>query len=432
MMNSANPADADAGPGRDRCCEPGVLEEIACRATGIEAQAEYNKVHAQALKDAQVAYAGARARYAKARHDAAPLVAKARKDLDVPIERIRCQLEEDDRECLERAFAHVVHRLERCGAHQGCCCDDLDDVEDSHPDDVPGRRAMLERTVAEATECFHRLIAEPGEAAPPGGGTGTGTEGGTSAAAGAAGTGTPAVTAAVPGVPGLSGSPGAPAAAATAVATPAASTSADGGDRDGDEDDGWEAVVPLPERVTALQAEIHAIASAPENSDPAELYAAALVAERHLDTVWHGFGNVNDYVDCLCRSLTCMVKGHAAISILVRKDAVHYCYRDAWRKACKRLEKETAAEVVAEYLRICTGEDPCAPDDDCHDHDHHDHDHHDHDHHDHGERPGYGDRDDYGGQTAPMPEPEPAPPPRRGPRQRRRPYTDESGGYRAP
>ena len=124
MMNMATPADAEARPGRNRCCDPGALEELACRAKGIAKQAAYNAEHKQELQDAQDAYAGARDRYTTARHDAAPLVAKARNDLDGLVDKIRCQLERDDQECLERAFAHVVRRLDRCGLHIGCCCDE--------------------------------------------------------------------------------------------------------------------------------------------------------------------------------------------------------------------------------------------------------------------------------------------------------------------
>jgi hypothetical protein len=468
MMNAANPTHAEAGPGHNRCCEPGVLEEIACRATGIEKQAAYNAEHAQELKDAQHAYAAARARYSKARHDATPLVAKARRDLDELVDRIRCQLDPDDLECLERAFAHVVKRLNRCGVHVGRCCEDcdIDDVEDCDPDDVPGRRARLERQVAEATACFARLIAEPGEPAPP-------PDGGTASTASGPGDGgsTTSGGAVVPTAGTISSGAAARGGSATAAtpststATTAAATAAtpSGGTTGAGASAGGEHAVPLPQRVADLRAEIDAIAKAlaEGSAEATELYAAVLVARRHLDTVWQGFGNVNEYMECLCRSLTCRVTGHGAISVLVRKEAVHECYRDSWRKACKRLADETAAEVMAEYLRICSEDEGGSDEeyDDEHNDEgegghHHGAGHHRHDRdrrlqqdHDDGSDTDIetdtdtdGNGNGNGERRRPRPQGRPSEPPadddrppRRAPRPRpRRPYTDESGGYQAP
>jgi len=83
-----------------------------------------------------------------------------------------------------------------------------------------------------------------------------------------------------------------------------------------------------------------------------ELYAAALVARDHLETLWRGFANVNAYVDCLCRALTCQIKGYAAISQLKGKEAVHKCHREQDLAACVKLRDHTTDEVMAEYIRL--------------------------------------------------------------------------------
>ena len=98
----------------------------------------------------------------------------------------------------------------------------------------------------------------------------------------------------------------------------------------------------LPARVKALQDEIEAISKAAADGswEPAKLYAAVLVARRHLKDVWRGFANVNEYMECLCRALTCMIKGHAAIGELTRQDAVNKCHRESRKAACEHLEQQ--------------------------------------------------------------------------------------------
>jgi hypothetical protein len=263
------------------------------------------------------------------------------------------------------------------------------------------------------------------------------------------------------------------------VPPPAAGTTAVESAEDDDESEENE-VVSLPERVENLQAEIDQIAEdLAGGGDPIELYAAAIVARRHLKTIWLGFDTVNEYMDCLCGCLTTMIDGHHRISVLVRRAAVEDCYRKSWRAACRRLEEDAAAEVVAKYLRICADDDHDGggghgggghgggghggggyrpPDDDqggddgggqgyrssrrgrgsADDDDDDDIDVNiqvnvdaDDDDDDDGPRPRRGRVT----RTAREPEPEPEPvaaPPRRGGRKPRRPYNDESGSYRAP
>ncbi|GAB3307771.1 hypothetical protein GCM10027451_16100 [Geodermatophilus aquaeductus] len=120
----------------------------------------------------------------------------------------------------------------------------------------------------------------------------------------------------------------------------------------------------LTERVTAVQAEIADIATKtsgnPETTDFRRLYAAALVARRHSSAVRRGFVDVNAYVDCICEVLACMLKGHAAIAELKRREAVAKCHEDAGVAACTLLRTNTVDEVMAEYLRL---QDEYGPDD---------------------------------------------------------------------
>jgi hypothetical protein len=115
----------------------------------------------------------------------------------------------------------------------------------------------------------------------------------------------------------------------------------------------------LTERVTTVRAEIADIATKvsgnPLTTDFVRLYAAALVARRHLMAVQRGFDDVNAYVDCICKVLTCMLKGHAAIAELKRRQAVHNCYRDGKVAACELLKTTTVDEVISEYLKIAVG-----------------------------------------------------------------------------
>ena len=112
----------------------------------------------------------------------------------------------------------------------------------------------------------------------------------------------------------------------------------------------------LAERVTAVQAEITdiqtKIAAAPDPANLRRLYAAALVARRHLKWVWRGFTNVNAYIDCLCQAFSCMLRGHAAIADLKRRLAVAQCHQDADAAACEYLRENTVDEVLAAYLKI--------------------------------------------------------------------------------
>lgn len=351
---------AERGGERDheRCsrCDPGLLDELKCQATGIQAQAAYNAEHKAELDKARDAFKTARTDYNSARSDAIPKVDKAREDLEGLHDRVRCLLDREDAECIDIAFGRVVEQLDRCGHGRGCCCDgdcDYDDIRDCDPDDVPGRKAVIEKRTKEAQKCFWTLIGEytvvTTEPAPSG-----------EAPAGTAGT-APATPA---GTAPAAATPAAPAPATTSAPAPvsaSATSAASAADAAAPAPADDAALAALPARVKALQDEIDKISKAAADGswEPAKLYAAVLVARRHLKDVWDGFADVNEYMECLCQALTCTVKGHAAIGELTRQEAVHQCYRDSWKNACEHLAQYTVEEVLAEYLRVC---EPCDED----------------------------------------------------------------------
>ena len=339
------------------CCDPGLLDDLKCKAKGIAEQAKYNEEHGQELDNARTAFEAARAAYDKARRKAEPQVAEARRYLEDLEDRIRCQLDHEQLECVDRAFGRVVERLDRCGHERGCCCDEDcdydDDVRDCDPDDVHGRLALIERRTKEAADCFWDLIGEhtvptpaptptPTPASTPAPGPAPAPAPAPAAEAARVAAAAPAPVVAAAGAPAPA-APAAPAAAAPAPTPPSDPA--------------------LPARVKAVQGEIEALAKATNDGswEPTKLYAALLVARRHLHNVWRGFANVNEYMECLCRALTCMIKGHAAIGELTRQAAVNKCHRDCWKAGCKYLGENTVAEVLAEYLRVCAEDDECEP-----------------------------------------------------------------------
>jgi hypothetical protein len=135
----------------------------------------------------------------------------------------------------------------------------------------------------------------------------------------------------------------------------------------------------LAKRVDDLKTEVADIvtkmASDSRSVDFKALYAAALVARYHLETIWRGFEHVNAYVDCLCRALTCQLKGFTAVSHLKGRQAVHQCHKDQEAAACQRLKDHTADYVMAEYIRLRSEPHPDEDNGDRHDDHRGDHDH---------------------------------------------------------
>src|SRR5271154_587822 len=148
-----SPGGEERDHGRNSDCDPGLLDDLKCKAQGIAKQAEYNAAHGQELDTARAAYMTARAAYNTVRGAAEPLVAEAHRQLEELEDRVRCQLDREGVECINLAFGRIVERLNLCGHERGCCCegdcDFDDDVRDCDPDDVPGHLAVIERHTKE-------------------------------------------------------------------------------------------------------------------------------------------------------------------------------------------------------------------------------------------------------------------------------------------
>jgi hypothetical protein len=286
--------DDDSGCGRhSECadCDPDLIDDLACQAEGIQAQADYNKQTQEELKKASDDYTTARSAYRAARAAAAAEVQDLRHQVKQLVERIRCQIKQDRVvDCLDEAFEHICHRLKKCGVGGGCCSTDDCDYDKTCPDsyaELVSRIAEYQDRLAHEKSCFNALIGE---------------------------------------------------------------------------------AQALTQRVADAKQEIDDIDAALKG-DPATLdlkrqYAAALVAQRHLkwDMIWNGFKHTQDYIDCLCRALTCWTKANDAISVLTGCQAVMDCQKKAREKCCDDLRTKTVDEVVLEYERIC-GSERCKDDD---------------------------------------------------------------------
>ncbi len=272
-------------------CDPGLIDDLACQSEGVAAQAAYNAEQQPVLKQASVDYATARGAYRAARSAATLEVQDLRHQVKQLIERIRCQIKQDEVvDCLDRAFRCVCRELDACGSGGGCCTTAECEVDKTCPDDydeLVSRIVEYEARVVREQACFTSLVAEP---------------------------------------------------------------------------------QALTDRVAAAKAEVDAI-NAELGGDPAtvdvkKLYVSALVAQRHLGEIWNGFPQTQDYIDCLCRTLTCWTKTIDAVSVLTGCRAVADCKDRVRRTHCEDLATKTVEEVLLEYERLC-GSESCDDDDDC-------------------------------------------------------------------
>jgi hypothetical protein len=137
----------------------------------------------------------------------------------------------------------------------------------------------------------------------------------------------------------------------------------------------------LPARAASIKAEGASIAAYlcadDRNKDLVRLYVRALVAKWQLEPkqLWKGYKTVNDYVDCLCKSLTNAMHGWEAIAVLEGIRAECECKAAGQTAACDKKQSDIVAEVIAEYIRCCPPDDSDGSNDndDCgcgHDHKH--------------------------------------------------------------
>jgi len=122
-----------------------------------------------------------------------------------------------------------------------------------------------------------------------------------------------------------------------------------------------DALVKRVEAVKALVDTINtSLAADQATTDLKRVYATALVANRDIHRIWAGFEQTHDFVDCLCRALSCWTKGCEAISILTGAKAVAECKQAAQKAHCDALKTNTVDEILACYDKICPNDRPCS------------------------------------------------------------------------
>jgi hypothetical protein len=117
----------------------------------------------------------------------------------------------------------------------------------------------------------------------------------------------------------------------------------------------------LRDRVAARTADVARITAALGGDaaalDLKQTYADALVTKWKISRVWQGFGQVQDFVDCLCGALTCWTRGCEAVYVLTGAKAVVDCKDDAKAAYCTKLWTETVQQILARYDRRCARRD---------------------------------------------------------------------------
>lgn len=330
--------------------------EILCQAEGIKARAAYDAEHAGAPSPER--YEQARLAYGESRYAVTPLLDDLQTKLDDAMHEITCRIDDPDKlDCLDRSWQQVRRRLRDCRA-AGCCVERYEfhrAPKDAEVEELKATEARYAYVTWHAATCFDRLAREPEllrqrvvdltseimtiyyqvfpEKMPP--------------AAPVKAESTPA------------------AVAIEGAGVPQSDANQVGGDT----------------QVKGVSEE-----EAPPSGKPdwPNLYAAGLVAGSHLDHVYWGFDDPQDYVRCLCRAMKVAMEGHAAIAELCGELRVREARWEERNKCCKRLKEHAAAEIMPGYVRCVRGdpdtdEEPGCEDcdDDDHDHPHHHHDHDD-------------------------------------------------------
>jgi len=291
---SGYPDDEDDCPpprDTDPNCDPKLVDEVACKARGVAAQATYNLTFHDDLEKAKTDYDATRTEYRNRRHEAALQVQDMRHQIRHLVERIKCLIEQRRVwRCLDESFEEILGQLRHCEIQAGCCAEpcDFDIDDDLGWTDLLKRITRYQREVDEAKACFNTLVAEP---------------------------------------------------------------------------------AALTKRVADAKAAIDGINAAlsadPAVTDLKKVYAQALVTNRDIERVWGGFDETHDFVECLCRALTCWTKGCAAVSVLTGTKAIAECKKQAIEAHCAHLKTNTVDEIMGMYDKLCprysVGEDPDEP-----------------------------------------------------------------------
>jgi hypothetical protein len=304
--------------------------EIRCQATGVKARADYAAAHASA--PGPEAYETVRLEYGKARYEVQGKVRDQRERLKDALHEIRCRLD-DARQvgCLDTAWERVRARLDACRVH-GCCVESYDfdpQLSDCHVEHLLAQVARFSHVTDQADGCFARLAAEPAALRAR----------------------LDSVVAEIDAIHAALHPP--VAALATAVSAAAPTTGGAGN------------TVPASGSGTSAEptgtSATTAPASPPAATDLAQLYAQGLNAGRHLDDVWWGYRDVDEFVDCLCRAMRVSMEGHQALAELQGELAVREARWDERNKCCRRLREHAVEEIIEGFVRCLEEGRPKGP-----------------------------------------------------------------------
>ncbi len=146
-------------------CDPDLIDELKCQAEGTAAQAAYNAASQPALQQARLDYATTRTAYRTSRAAATLEVEELQHKVKQLVERIRCQIKQDDvAQCLEKAFRRICRRLDACGDGGGCCSTGDCTFDKTCPesyDELVSRIAEYQARLERDKTCFTLLIGEP-------------------------------------------------------------------------------------------------------------------------------------------------------------------------------------------------------------------------------------------------------------------------------
>jgi chromosome segregation ATPase len=113
----------------------------------------------------------------------------------------------------------------------------------------------------------------------------------------------------------------------------------------------------LPQQAAQARQAVEALASDTaadtEGKNALKLYARALVLEWTLHAVWGGFKEIQVYLDCLCATLTCLLKAWTAIVTLEGAKAERKCKDDRQQERCDALRANPVIELLDRYEKEC-------------------------------------------------------------------------------
>jgi hypothetical protein len=118
----------------------------------------------------------------------------------------------------------------------------------------------------------------------------------------------------------------------------------------------------LPAAAAAAKAAVEALASDAAadtaGKNALELYARAIVLRWTLEGVFGGFPTIQSYLDCLCRTISCLLEAWAAIVKLEGAKAERTCKDEKDKERCDELKANPVEELLERYKKDCGKYDP--------------------------------------------------------------------------